>query len=192
MRKVIVSVQASLDGFISGTGPEGDPKNLDWIMPGVAESTPYVQDLLGKAGTILMGRVTYWGLSQFWPDQTGDFADLMNKTPKIVFSKSGELKKAEWGKWNNITLIGKGAEEQVRKLKEQPGQDMVIVASSKLVQSFTNAGLIDDYRIFVHPVILGSGKRLFENIESRHGLKLVDTIKYAGGCELLHYAADKR
>ncbi len=192
MRKIIVSVQSSLDGFMSGTGPEGDPKNLDWIMPGVAESTPYMQDVLGKIDTILMGRITYWGLSQFWPNETGDFADLMNKTPKIVFSKSGELKKAEWGKWNNITLIGKNAEEKVRELKGQPGKDMVMVASSKLVQSFTNADLIDDYRIFVHPIILGSGKRLFENIQGRHPLKLVDMIRYMGGSILLHYEVDRK
>jgi dihydrofolate reductase len=191
MRKIIVSVQASLDGIMSGTGPEGDPKNLDWIMPGVMESTPYMQDLLGNVDTILMGRVTYWGLSQFWPTQTGDFADRMNKTPKIVFSKSGELKKAEWGNWNNITLIDKNAEERARQLKQQPGKDMIIVASGKLVQSFTNADLIDDYRIFVHPVILGSGKRLFDHIQSRHSLMLVDIIRYAGGSVLLHYEVDR-
>jgi dihydrofolate reductase len=191
MRKIIASVQISLDGFVSGTGPEGDPKNLDWIFPGVMESTPYMQDLLGQAGTILMGRVTYWGLSQYWPNETGDFADAMNKTPKIVFSQSGKLKKPEWGKWNNITLIDKNVEEKVRNLKRQPGKDMVMVASSKLVQNFTNAGLVDDYRIFVHPVVLGSGKRLFENIESRHRLKLEDTIRYMGGSVLLHYVADK-
>jgi dihydrofolate reductase len=192
MRKIIVSAQASIDGIMPGTGPEGDPNNLDWIVPGVAEYTPYLQDLIGRTDTILMGRVTYWGFSQFWPNETGDLADLVNKTPKIVFSRSGEMKKAEWGRWNNVTLIGKNAEEKVRKLKEQTGKDMVIVASSKLVQSFTNAGLIDDYHIFVHPIILGSGKRLLENIESRHGLKLVDMIRYMGGSVLLHYVADKK
>ena len=191
MRKIIVSVQSSLDGIMSGTSPEGDPKNLDWIFPGVVESTPYMQDLLDQAGTILMGRVTYWGLSQYWPNETGDFADRMNKTPKIVFSQSGKLRKAEWGKWKNITLIDKNVEEQVRNLKRQPGKDMVMVASSKLAQSFTNAGLVDDYRIFVHPIILGSGKRLFESIEGRHGLKLVDTIRYMGGSVLLHYVTDR-
>jgi dihydrofolate reductase len=185
MRRIIVWLMSSLDGYISGTGPEGDPANLDWIFPGVAESQPYAEDLVGKVDTILLGRVTYDGLSQFWPFQEGEFADKMNKTPKIVFSTT--LKEVQWGSYDTIRLIGKDAAKEMKAIKQQPGGDMIMPASSKLVQSFANAGLIDEYRIVIHPIILGSGKRLFDHIEARHPLKLVDTKRFDGGAVLLHY-----
>jgi dihydrofolate reductase len=187
MRKVIVSVHTTLDGCMSG--PIGDLDNLDWLYPRVEELSEDVLDLLKTWDTILMGRVTYEGLAQYWPTATGEFADQMNTTPKIVFSKTPM--KVEWGKWDNISLIHENVAEEVKKMKQQPGQDMVIFASSKLVQSFTNLGLIDEYKILVHPVILGSGKRLFEDIEDRHNLKLVNTKTYKGEAVLLDYQPTK-
>lgn len=109
----------------------------------------------------------------------------MNKTPKLVFSRM--LSKVHWGAFDNITLINKDVEAEVKRQKEQQGKDMIMFASSKLLQSFTNAGLIDEYRIVVHPVILGSGKRLFENIKSRHDLKLESAKPYNSGAVLLRY-----
>ena len=99
--------------------------------------------------------------------------------------------KVKWGKWDNISLIHENVAEEVKKMKQQPGQDMVIFASAKLVQSFTNLGLIDEYKILVHPVILGSGKRLFEDIRDRHDLKLVNTKTYKGEAVLLDYQPTK-
>ena len=186
MRKIIAGLHTTFDGIMSG--PEGDEDNMvSWGMPGVIDSTPDFQHSFQEFDTILLGRVTYEGLSQFWPSQSGDFADLMNNTPKIVFSRT--LSKVEWGAFENISLINKNVEAEVKKLKEQDGKDMIVFASSKVVQSFTDAGLIDEYRIVVHPVILGSGKRLFDDIKARRDLKLESAKPYPSGAILLRYLA---
>jgi dihydrofolate reductase len=185
MRKIIASVHITLDGILSG--PAGDENNMiSWAMPGVQDSTPDFQKYLGDMGTILLGRTTYEGLSQFWPTAEGEFADLMNLTPKIIFSR-GDLKEVKWGNFDTISLINNHVEDEVRKIKAQPGKDMMIFASSKLVQNFTSAGLIDEYRIVVHPVILGSGLPLFENIEGKRDLKLKSVTPYPSGAVLIQY-----
>ena len=184
MRKIIAGLHITFDGIMSG--PHGDEKNMiSWAMSGVQDSTPDFQEYLRSFGTILLGRVTYEGLSQFWPTAAGEFADLMNLTPKIVFSTT--LSNAKWGDFDDITLINKNVETAVKKLKEQDGKDMIIFASSKLIQSFTNAGLIDEYRIVVHPVLLGNGVRLFDNISTRRNLKLKNMKSYPSGAVLLQY-----
>jgi dihydrofolate reductase len=142
MRKIIVGVHMTLDGSMSG--PEGGEDNIvGWGLPGITDSTPDFQRYFESIDRILFGRVTYEGLAQFWPTATGEFADYMNNIPKIVFSRGG-LKEVAWGEFKNISLIKENVEEEVKKLKAQTGKDMIIFASSKLVQSFTNAGLIDD------------------------------------------------
>jgi dihydrofolate reductase len=184
MRKVVAALHTTFDGIMSG--PAGDEDNMvSWGMPGITDSTPDFQSSFQEFDTILLGRVTYEGLSQFWPFQSGEFADLMNHTPKIVFSRT--LSKVEWGTFDNISLINKNVEREVKKLKEQNGKDMIMFASSRLIQSFTNAGLIDEYRIVLHPIILGSGKRLFDNIQARHDLKLESVKPYNSGAILLRY-----
>lgn len=183
MRKVIVSIHVTLDGFISG--PIGDLENLDWAFPGVEETMPDIEDFLRSVDIMLLGRIVYEGFASYWPDQTGRFADWMNKTPKIVFSKTP--KKVEWGKWDNISLIHENVVEVVKKLKQQEGGDMVIFGGANLVQSFTNLGLIDEYRLIVDPVILGSGKALLKNVEKRYNLRLLDTKRYKSGAVVLHY-----
>jgi dihydrofolate reductase len=188
MRQIIVGVHMTLDGSMSG--PKGDEDNIvSWGLPGIEDSTPDFQKYFESIDTILLGRVTYQGLAQFWPTATGEFADYMNNIPKIVFSKGG-LDKVEWGAFDNISLIKENVEGEVKKLKEQAGKDMIIFASSKLVQSFTNAGLVDEYRIVVHPVILGSGKQLFDNINTRHDLKLKSVTPYKSGAVLFTYQVE--
>jgi dihydrofolate reductase len=116
----------------------------------------------------------------------------MNLTPKLVVSKKGGLDHVEWGDYDNILLINENVEEELKKLKEQSGKDIMIFASAKLVQSLTNADLIDEYRIIVHPVILGSGKRLLENIEGRHDLQLKSAAPYKSGAAMLQYGVAKK
>lgn len=187
MRKIIVWIMATLDGYISGTGPEGDPANMDWIFPGVQEAQPHADELFERCDTLLMGRVTYEGLSQYWPTQTGGFADKVNKISKIVFSTSLKPDQVKWGEWPTISLIYQNTVEEMVKIKRREGKDMLITGSARLVQGFTNAGLVDEYHIVVHPMILGSGKRLFDSIQARHALKLADTKRYDGGAILLQY-----
>src|SRR5258708_28005379 len=158
MRKIIVSIDLTLDGRVSGPHEE-----LDWAFPGVDESQPDKDEFLRSVDTILLGRVTYEGLAGYWPDQSGEFADWMNKTPKIVFSNAPI--KVAWGKWDHISLIHDHVTEEVKRLKQQAGRDMVIFGRVNLVQGFTNLGLVDEFRLGVHPVVLEGGNLLFDILE---------------------------
>lgn len=185
MRKVIVSIHTTLDGFV--TGPAGDENNMDWLFPGVTEAQEDLEGFLRSVDTMLLGRVTYEGFAAFWPTHGGAFAEWMNGTPKIVFSRTA--RDVTWGGRENIALIHENVAERVKALKRQEGGDLVTLGSGGLVQSFTDLGLIDEYRLVVHPVVLGSGKRLFSSTGQRHSLELLRAKRYEGGAVLLHYRA---
>jgi dihydrofolate reductase len=107
----------------------------------------------------------------------------MNNTPKVVFSRT--LKKAEWGAYNNVTLIRERAAEEIVRLKAQPGKNMVIYGSANLVQGLTELSLIDEYQLLVHPVLLGQGKTLFSGQAA--SLKLIKTEAFTNGVVVLYY-----
>ena len=187
MGKIIASVSITWDGILSG--PSGDEDNMiSWAMPGVQETVMDNLAMFQKAGALLMGRVTYEGFAGFWPTQQGDWADAMNKTKKYVAASKGRLKEVQWGIYaNTIELIDGDVEQRVQELKKEIKGDMIIPASSKLVQSLLNAGLLDEFHTILHPVVLGSGKRYFDDIESRHDLKVMYTRYYEqSGCMLFH------
>ncbi len=188
MRKVIASTFVTLDGFI--VGPNED---ISWVTDNFNEEMgKYASDLMNSMDTILLGRVTYEVMINFWPAATEDTApgaDKMNTTPKIVFSKT--LDKAEWGKWNNARVVKDNIAEEIAKLKQQPGKNMVIYGSANLVQGFTQLGLIDEYQLLVHPVVLGSGKRLFRD-GSHATLKLIETEAFSSGVVLLRYQPERK
>ena len=187
MGKLIASVSLTFDGILSG--PKGDEDNMiSWAMPGVQDTMMDNLGMFQKADAILMGRVTYEGLASFWPFQAGDWADAMNKTKKYVAAGKGKLKEVQWGNYaDTIELIDGEVEQRVATLKKEHRRDILIPASSKLVQSLLNAGLIDEFHTIVHPVILGSGKRYLNDIESRHDLKVMYTKFYEqSGCMLFH------
>ena len=116
-------------------------------------------------------------------------ADKMNTLPKVVFSKT--LKDAPWGKWNNVRLVNGNIAGEIAKMKQQPGGDMVIFGSGTIVSTLTQAGLIDEYRIFVNPIILGSGKPLFGGVDTRHKLTLSSTRALNSGVVVLTYLPDQ-
>jgi dihydrofolate reductase len=180
MRKIIAKMHVTLDGLVCGVNGE-----MEWAMPNATESLPDVQEFLKSVDTMILGRVTYEGLMPYWTAQTGDFADWMNITPKVVISTT--LTKVEWGKWNNAVLIHDDLLEKVKNLKQEYGKDMIIFGGTKLIQSFTNLGFIDEYLLYVVPVILGGGKPLFEKIEQRRNLQLLSTKTYPSGTMALHY-----
>jgi len=185
MRRIIASVNTTLDGFMEGPNGEGD---LDWLMPFVEDGLADNSHMLKtETDTILLGRVTYQGFTQYWPDQEGDFADLMNKPPKLVFASPGALKEVTWGKYDNAQLIDQNVEERVRELKAKDGKDMVILASGGLVSSFLGLGLVDELRIGVVPVVLGAGKRFLRDITDRVLLELSSAKSYPKGAILLTY-----
>ena len=172
MRKVIVSEFITLDGVIEAPGPAHDFKHAGWTMP-------YWDDGIGKfkldelfaCDALLLGRKTYEGFAAAWPgmqDPEG-FADRMNGLPKYVATKT--LKKLEWK--NSQALKGEVAAE-VTKLKQQPGQDILVAGSGKLVQTLIQHGLVDEFCLVVYPVVLGEGQRLFET-GAHAKLELVDS-----------------
>lgn len=179
MRKIIVSNYVTLDGFFAG--PNGE---IDWFVWD-EETAAYSKDLLTSIDTILFGRVTYELMAGFWPTATSEdpiISDAMNNLPKIVFSKT--LAKVEW---KNSRLLKVNIEEEISKLKQEPGKDMVIFGSGSIVSWFAQLGLIDEYRIMVNPFVLGAGKPLFKGIKNRLNLTLLKTRTFRSGNVLLQY-----
>ncbi len=186
MRKVIVANMLSLDGFMAGSNGE-----TDWFQVG-GEFFEYAKDLLTQVDTILYGRVTYEGMSSYWPTVTyeNDFmANRINNLPKVVFSTT--LDTGSWGKWNNARLA-KDAVGEIATLKQQSGKDMVIYGSGGLISSLAQHDLIDEYQLVVTPVVLGTGKPAFENIKQRFNLKLLKTVPFKEGSILLYYQPDRK
>jgi dihydrofolate reductase len=183
MGKVIASNLMSLDG--SFAGPNGE---LDWFVQdeGLDKSA---RGLLDTVGTILYGRATYELMAGYWPYATGSFADRTNKLPKIVFSNT--LEKTPWGEWNNARPIKGNIAEEVAKLKQQAGKDMVIYGSGSVVSTLTQSGLIDEYQILINPVVLGGGKPLFKDIRGRVNLKLLEARTFDSGVVELRYQSTK-
>ncbi len=148
MRKVIMWNLVTLDGFFEG------PKSweIDWHDYVWGEELERLSLEQSKSiGMLLFGRVTYQGMAGFWPSQKGEIAEFMNEVPKVVFSRT--LSKADW---NNTKLVRDHAEEEIIRLKKQPGKDLFIFGSANLSSTLTRAGLIDEYRLCVAPVVLAS------------------------------------
>lgn len=192
MGKIIANVSSTLNGIF--TGPKGEEDNMvSWAMPGIIDSTNDGLALFQKADAILMGRITYEGFASYWPFQEGDWADAMNKTQKFVATNNSEFTEVHWGDYDDtITLINSDVMSNVRELKREIKGDIIVPASAGLVQSLINAVLLDELRIIIHPVILGSGKRYFDNIETRHDMKLIETKLYeTSGSMLMRYEISK-
>ena len=184
MRKVVASEFVSLDGVVES--PE------KWHFP-------YFNDQMGDAiGTamaasdaMLMGRVLYEEWAAFWPDQDPDenpVAARMNGVRKYVVSTTLE----EPLEWQNSTLIGDNVAEEISKLKEQPGKDISISGSPTLVRSLLEEDLLDELRLMVHPIVVGSGKRLFEDGSDQKALELVDSKTFSTGVLYLTYQPAQR
>jgi dihydrofolate reductase len=177
MRKIIVSNLVSLDGFF-----EGPNKEIDWFIVD-EEFFAYAKELLRSVDTLLFGAKTYEHMAAYWPSAPSDeIADKMNNLPKIVFSKT--LQKADW---NNSRLIGNNIQDEVLKLKAQPGKDIVIFGSASLASSLLKLGLIDEYRIILQPLLIGRGRRLFDEMENKLRLKLDHTKLFTSGVIVLYY-----
>ena len=186
MRKVILFNAITLNGFFEGPNRELDWHNVD------EEFNEFAGDQLMTFDTLLFGRVTYEMMASYWPTPAGladdpIIANLMNTIPKIVFSRT--LEKADW---NNTRLVKDHVGEEMAKLKAQPGMDMAIFGSGVLASSFTNLGLIDEYRLIVNPVILGDGHSMFRGVNDRLNLKLLRTTTFRSGNVLLYYEPVKK
>ena len=179
MRKVTAGLFVSLDGVI-----ESPDK---WHFP-------YFNDEMGEAvgaamaatDAMLLGRVTYQEFASYWPGVSSEdqpFAGHMNNTPKYVVSRTLE----EPLEWSNSTLIKGNVAEAITRLKRQPGKDIGITGSVTLVQSLLREDMLDELGLMVHPVVVGSGKRFFEEGGDPKGLKLVDSKTFSTGVVYLTY-----
>ena len=179
MRKLIMWNIITLDGYFEG--------NKNWDLPFLnvvwgQELEKLSIDQLHSADYLVFGRVTYEGMAAHWTKAEGEIADLMNKIPKLVFSKT--LKTADW---NNTTLIKENTSAEIRKLKEQSGRDMYVFGSANLSETLVNDNLFDEYRIGIAPVILGGGRPLFRQGISPKNLTLVSTQQLINGGVVLKY-----
>lgn len=183
MRKVIYSMMVSFDGFI-----EGPNRELDWVIVD-QELHKYINDQQSAIGLHLYGRRTYEVMVDYWPtadtnpsspEYEVEFAHIWKNMPKIVFSKT--LDKVEW----NSRLVRENIAEEITKLKAQPGKDLEL-GGANIASTFMRLGLIDEYQLFVQPIVLGSGTPLFPASGDKINLRLVETRTFRTGVVLLRY-----
>ncbi|HXW32972.1 MAG TPA: dihydrofolate reductase family protein [Acidimicrobiales bacterium] len=176
----------SLDGYLADANGE-----IDWFTQeedfNEAEGKAWSLEMLRRADTILFGRVTFDGMAEWWPSAMArkvmpEIAEHLNGTPKIVFSKT--LKTTSW---ENTTILPEASKKVVLELKQRPGRDMLILASSSLVSALMRDDLIDEYWIRVVPVVLGTGRPLFKDQKVRHKLRLASCQAFKSGVVALRY-----
>lgn len=176
MRQLIAITQVTLDGVMQAPGgPDEDPRNGfthgGWAMPFVdAAASQVIGETIAGAFDMLLGRRTYEIFAGYWPKQSGSIAKAFNKATKYVATRT--LDRLEW---RDSQRIGDDVEEEVRRLKASDGPALHIWGSSKLLQTLIGADLVDEYRLWIAPVVLGEGKRLFESGVPPRGLSLVAT-----------------
>jgi dihydrofolate reductase len=183
LRKLVMWNVMTLDGFFEGR----KSWEIDWHDYVWGEELERFSIEQSKSiGMLLFGRVTYEGMAGYWSKEKGEIADFMNRVPKIVFSRT--LIKADW---NNTRLVKGKPEEEVARLKEQPGKDLYIFGSANLASTLTRHGLIDEYRLGLAPVVLGGGNPLFKESPERLKLKLVEARPLKTGGVILRYMPEK-
>jgi len=178
MRKLILKMHLSVDGFVGG--PNGE---LDWVFATIDDDvTAWIVDRLWQAGVHIMGGVTYNDMASYWPNanmqtpQDKPFAAPMNEIPKVVFSKT--LKDATW----TDSRIARGdLREEIARLKQQPGKPILAHGGARFAQSLSKLDLIDEYRLVTHPVALGGGSPLFKDLPGVLNLKLQSAKSFPSG-----------
>ncbi|WP_028777485.1 dihydrofolate reductase family protein [Shimazuella kribbensis] len=182
-RKIVLDLAVTLDGFIEGKNGE-----VDWC---IMDSEMGFIHFLNQIDTILYGRKSYdlWG--QFTPemehnDTEKEIWELVHSKEKYVFSRTQK------GTDNRVIFINDNIPEEVNKLKNKPGKDIWLYGGASLITTFIHLGLVDEFRLSVHPVILGEGKPLFMDIKQRLNLKMVHTRKFASGVVQLIYQVNRK
>jgi dihydrofolate reductase len=181
MRKLFWQMNVTLDGFMEGPNRE----LTDTAQVVDEDFDRYATEMLKSIDAIFLGRRTYQLFAGYWTSATGPDADRLNELPKIVFSRT--LEKVEW---KNSRLVKENLAEEVARLKQQPGKDLALFGSADLASSFMRHDLIDEYRIFVTPVILGRGTPMFKDIKDRIALKLSKATTWSSGVVALYYRPD--
>jgi dihydrofolate reductase len=206
MRNVILKMSVSIDGFVGG--PNGE---IDWIFKSLdSDATAWTVGTLWQAGVHIMGNRTYRDMAAYWPSSSEPFAAPMNEIPKIVFSRkvhadrvnaastttalrdavrakrpdglqSSPTVAARAAAWADSTIASGELAEEIARLKQQPGKDILAHGGARFAQSLASQGLIDEYRLLVHPVALGSGLALFSALSKPIDLRLVSSTVFVSG-----------
>jgi dihydrofolate reductase len=193
-RRVVASTFVTLDGYM--VGPDED---ISWVIEGFdPEMQADIAEDMSGSDVFLLGRVTYEIFVAYWPTavpyEAGDELDpaagkedpriirALNDSEKLVFSRT-----LAGSDWSNTRIVGEGLEDEVRELKRQPGRAVNIQGSASIVQALARADLIDEYHLYVHPVLLGDGKPLFAGGPDRQDLELTGVKSYANGVVALNY-----
>ena len=186
MGKLVVTEFISLDGIIEDPGGSEGSEHGGWSFRHPApDGEQFKGDELRDSDVQLLGRVTYEGFAAAWPameEATGDYGKKMNAMPKVVVSTT-----LTEPTWNNTTIISGNVADEVARLKAQYDGDILVQGSATLVQTLAEHGLVDEYRLMVHPVVLGTGKRLFSGSAAGTDLQLVDSRKVGPDVLLLIY-----
>ena len=184
MSRIVVTEFVSLDGVMEDPGGSEKTKHGAWTFEfdrGDAGNKFKLDETMGS-DALLLGRVTYEGFADAWPSREGEFADKFNTMPKYVVSNT-----LEHADWDNSTILSGDIVEQVSQLREQPGGDIVVHGSARLVQTLLENDLVDELRLMVFPVVLGSGKRLFGETSDKKTLRLKSAETVGDGVTIQIY-----
>ena len=184
MRKLVVFNHASVDGYFVDV--KGD---MSWAKADHqdAEWNAFVAENASGGGLLVFGRITYELMAGFWPtpfamESMPIVAEGMNSMPKVVFSRT-----LDQAPWNNTRLVKGDMVAEVRKMKKEPGDDMVILGSGSIVSQLAPESLIDEYQVVVNPIVLGKGRTMFEGVKEKLILKLTKTRAFSNGNVFLCY-----
>ena len=186
MGRIVVTEFISVDGVIEDPGGAEDFRHSGWSFEfdRGSEGNDFKLDETRDTDALLLGRKTYEGFADAWPSREGEFADLFNNMPKYVVSST--LRDPEW---NNSTVLDGDVVEEVSKLKQESDGNLVVHGSGQLVQTLLENGLVDELRLMVFPVVLGSGKRLFGETSDKTPLRLTDSKTVGEGVTIQVYEA---
>ena len=184
MGKIVVTEFISLDGVVEDPGGSEDYRHGGWTfeIDRGEEGNQFKLDETMEAEAQLLGRVTYEGFAEAWPEREGEFAEKFNSMPKYVVSST--LEEAEW---SNSTVLRGDLAEEITKLKQEVDGVILIAGSVQLVQALLEHDLVDELRLMVFPVLLGEGKRLFGEVSEKKRLRLADSKVVGDGVALLTY-----
>jgi dihydrofolate reductase len=184
MGKIVATEYVSLDGVVEAPGGGEEFEHAGWTfeIDRGPEGDKFKLDETLNSEALLLGRVTYEGFAAAWPSMEGEFADRFNAMPKYVVSST-----LENPEWNNSTVLKGDVVEEVSRLRRAPGGDIVVHGSPQLVQTLLEHDLIDELRVMVFPVVLGTGKRLFGDTSDKKRLRLTDSRTVGDGIAILIY-----
>lgn len=190
VRDLVIVEYVTLDGVIQAPGHSKEDQDSQfahggWTGPFMDDHQRYMREAFAAAGGVLLGRKTYEIFASYWPtvtDAHDDIARVLNSVPKYVVSTTlGD------GAWKPVTVIADDVAARVQALKDQPGKDLLVIGSSVLAQTLMHERLVDEYQLWLHPVTLGAGKRLFRPDGPRMDLTLADARVTKSGLALLRY-----